>query len=252
VYEILTSRNVGLLSQNEQESLRKLKVGIAGCGMGSFIAESLARLGVGKVIIADPDKVEISNLNRQSFYISEVNQNKALTVQQHLRMINPEIDVIAWPEAITAQNIPEFVRKCDIIIDGIDPLPGIHISRQLAQECSNVGKPFLYPIDIGWGALSLSFGFNEIKFEDVVKEGSNTELLNNLVRFIQSNIDLPPYAIEIWEKLQRNELSNWPQPITATLTASILVATIIVKIIKREPVPFLIYLDPSLNTFVLK
>jgi len=252
MYEILTSRNVGLLSRKEQESLWELRVGIAGCGMGSVISECITRLGVGKLIIADPDNVEISNLNRQNFYMWEVGRNKALTVKQHLRMINPAIDVIAWPEAITPQNIPEFVRHCDIIVDGIDPIPGIRISRQLAQECSNVGKPFLYPIDIGWGALSLNFGFNEIKFEDVVKDGSNTELLNNLVRFIQSNIDLPLYVIEIWEKFQRNELSNWPQPITATLTASILVTTIIVKIIKREPVPFLIYLDPFLNTFIVK
>jgi molybdopterin/thiamine biosynthesis adenylyltransferase len=251
MYNELISRNVGLLTPEEQEIIRNLKVGIAGCGMGSFIAEALTRLGIGKVIIADPDKVEISNLNRQSFYICEVDQNKALTLQQHLRMINPEIDVIAWPEALTAQNASRFVKMCDIVTDAIDPLPqGIVVSKEVAKECLNDNKYFLYPIDIGWGALLLTFDPNKIRFGEIVKDGHPAEMLNNLVSFVQSLIQLPDYILKIWEKFQRKELQHYPQPITASLTAATLVTSVIVKIAKREDPPFLMYFDPYSNIFV--
>jgi molybdopterin/thiamine biosynthesis adenylyltransferase len=165
-------------------------------------------------------------------------------------MINPEIDVIAWPEAITAQNVPEFVRECDIIVDGIDPLPGILVSKELARQCSNEGKPFLYPIDVGWGAMSLNFGFNKIKFEDVVKEGSSVEMLNNLINFITSLVQWPDHVVKIWQRFQRKEIPHYPQPITASLTAATLVTITIVKIVKEESLPLLMYFDPYSNTFM--
>jgi molybdopterin/thiamine biosynthesis adenylyltransferase len=251
MYNELTSRNVGLLTPEEQEIIRNLKVGIPGCGMGSFIAESLVRLGVEKIIVADPDIVELCNLNHQNFYTPELSKNKALVIKEHLRMINPKANIEAWPEAVNLINAGEFVDRSNIVIDAIDPLPGIPISKKLAEECTKERKYFLYPMDVGWGALVLCFDPNgDRKFEKIIGEGDPLEMLNNLLLQIQSLIQFPEYIVRVWEEVQHGALPHYPQPITASLTAATLVTSVIVKIAKREDPPFLMYFDPFSKTFM--
>jgi sulfur carrier protein ThiS adenylyltransferase len=96
-------------------------VGIAGLGgLGSNVAVALTRLGLGKLIIADFDIVENSNLNRQQYYLDQVGRPKVDASTDNLKRINPHIDIQAHRIRLTATNIPEIFAKADVIAECFD------------------------------------------------------------------------------------------------------------------------------------
>jgi molybdopterin/thiamine biosynthesis adenylyltransferase len=121
-YEEAFSRNLGLISPEEQETLRNSRVAIAGMGgIGGIDLVTLARLGIGRFTIADPDTFEISNTNRQYGAMSStLGRPKAEVLAEVVRDINPEIDLRVIPEPIDCNNAAEFLRDADLFIDAID------------------------------------------------------------------------------------------------------------------------------------
>ncbi len=96
-------------------------VGIAGLGsLGSNVAVALTRLGLGKLIIVDFDRVENSNLNRQQYYLDQVGQPKVDASTDNLRRINPDIDIQAHRIRLTRENILEIFAKADVIAECFD------------------------------------------------------------------------------------------------------------------------------------
>lgn len=103
------------------ECLKKGKVAIAGAGgLGSNIAISLARLGVGEITIVDFDVVEPSNLNRQQYYIDDIGKFKVQALKDNIKRINPFIKINAIVEKIEEGNIEELFNGADIIIEAFD------------------------------------------------------------------------------------------------------------------------------------
>ena len=81
-------------SSGIQESLRKARVAVAGLGgLGSNIAVSLARIGVGHLHLIDFDRVDITNLNRQQYFISQIGMYKTDAIRENLQRINPYLDI---------------------------------------------------------------------------------------------------------------------------------------------------------------
>lgn len=121
-YEEIFQRNMGLLTKKEQKKINRLSVLLVGCGgIGGWVAEMLARLGVGELILADPEDFEVSNLNRQAFSNTEsLGQNKAKTAGIYLKKINPTLKIKIVEEGIGKENIPELLEKTDFVIDTID------------------------------------------------------------------------------------------------------------------------------------
>jgi sulfur carrier protein ThiS adenylyltransferase len=96
-------------------------IGVAGAGgLGSSLAVALARLSVGKLIIADFDVVEPSNLNRQQFFIDQIGILKVDALKENLERINPFLEVVAVREKLDKQNIPEIFSECDVIAECFD------------------------------------------------------------------------------------------------------------------------------------
>lgn len=103
------------------EMLQKATVGIAGCGgLGSNAAVALARAGVGKLILADPDSVEISNLNRQHFFQSDIGKVKVEALAGHLKAVNPEIELVLHQIELTPENISEIFEEADLLLEAFD------------------------------------------------------------------------------------------------------------------------------------
>ncbi len=107
---------------NEIKEILKTKtVGIGGCGgLGSNCAVALARVGVGKLIVADFDVVELSNLNRQYFFYDQIGLPKANCLKENIRRINPETEVEAHVKKLDSSDILNLFSKCDIIIEAFD------------------------------------------------------------------------------------------------------------------------------------
>ncbi len=96
-------------------------VGIAGVGgLGSNIAIALARVGVGRLIIADFDLVEPSNLNRQQYFIDQIGLPKVEALQQNLQRINPYVVVDAVNERIDSSNLRRIFAEVDVMVEAFD------------------------------------------------------------------------------------------------------------------------------------
>lgn len=112
------------MAMNNEHIRNKLAgktVGIAGCGgLGSNCAVALARVGVGRLIIADFDKIEISNLNRQYFFTDQVGKAKVIALKENIQKIDPLIKVEPHEIHLNEQNIPLIFKDCEVIVEAFD------------------------------------------------------------------------------------------------------------------------------------
>jgi sulfur carrier protein ThiS adenylyltransferase len=103
------------------ERLKVLTIGIAGAGgLGSNIAASLVRTGVQNIIIADFDKIEYSNLNRQFFFPDQVGQYKVDALKENLLRINPFIKIKTFSEMVMPENVKLLFNSVDIMVEAFD------------------------------------------------------------------------------------------------------------------------------------
>jgi sulfur carrier protein ThiS adenylyltransferase len=101
--------------------LKKACVGIAGVGgLGSPIAIALARCGVGRLILADYDVVEPSNLNRQMYFIDQIGMPKVEALAATLSRINPTVNLVTHMTRLTRENVPELFAEVDVMVEAFD------------------------------------------------------------------------------------------------------------------------------------
>jgi len=110
------------IEMNElNEKMKNATVGIAGAGgLGSTIAAALTRAGIGKLIIADFDKIQASNLNRQQYFANQVGQYKIDALIENLKLIDPDINIIGRNIKLTKDNIAEIFNSCDYLAECLD------------------------------------------------------------------------------------------------------------------------------------
>ncbi|HEY8615481.1 ThiF family adenylyltransferase [Phenylobacterium sp.] len=147
-YREFTTRNLGFVSEAEQAKLRAAQVFVAGVGgMGGACVQALARAGVGRLIIADIDAFEVSNLNRQVFAdLTTVGRGKAEATAEALRRINPEIELEVlggdWTE-----RLPDIAARCKIIVNGCDDIPAtLHLYRTARAAGATVIDAYAAPL----------------------------------------------------------------------------------------------------------
>ena len=104
-----------------QDKLQKAKIAIAGLGgLGSNIAIGLARIGVGQLHLVDFDRVDLTNLNRQHYFIHHLGQYKTEALKKQILEINPYIRVSTDCLKITASNVATLFSDADIICEAFD------------------------------------------------------------------------------------------------------------------------------------
>lgn len=147
-YEAFTGRNVGFISPEEQDRLRRAAVFVCGVGgMGGAAVLSLVRAGVGTLAVADFDRFDISNLNRQVFATLEtVGQLKADATIRQLRLINPEVRLEAF-SGDWADHLDELLQRYHLVINGMDDLrQGILLYRQAKKARATVIDAYTSPL----------------------------------------------------------------------------------------------------------
>ncbi len=101
--------------------LSRFTVGIAGCGgLGSNCAVALARVGVGRLIIADFDIVTAQNLNRQYYFHDQIGRLKVHALRENIHRINPKVVVKAFDMKLCVSDIIELYAGCDVIVEAFD------------------------------------------------------------------------------------------------------------------------------------
>jgi len=104
-----------------KKKLKGSSVGIAGAGgLGSNAAVSLARAGIGRLVIVDYDKVEKSNLNRQYYFLNQVGKVKVKALKDNIKKINPSVKVDVYNEKLTKGSMDRHFKDVDVIIEALD------------------------------------------------------------------------------------------------------------------------------------
>ena len=115
--QVLTQR----MGENLQSRFKNAVVAVCGLGgLGSNIALSLARAGVGTLILIDFDRVDVSNLNRQQYKASQVGQEKSAALADNLREAAPYITLRPVTARLTPENLPALTGEADIICEAFD------------------------------------------------------------------------------------------------------------------------------------
>ena len=104
-----------------QAKFAAARVAVCGLGgLGSNVATALARAGVGRLHVIDFDRVEITNLNRQQYAVSQIGQPKAEALRENLAAVNPFCEVLAEAVRITETNVAALFAEDDVICEAFD------------------------------------------------------------------------------------------------------------------------------------
>ena len=115
--EEISKRN----AENSLEKLQNARVCILGVGgLGSNIAEILARSSVGNLHIVDFDEVEASNLNRQAYFLEDIGKKKTEAIKNKIEKINPFVKVDIENIKVTQENIGRIIEKEKIVVEAFD------------------------------------------------------------------------------------------------------------------------------------
>jgi len=137
------ARQLPVIGEEGQRRLRAGSVLIVGMGgLGSPVSIYLAAAGVGRIGIVDFDVVDETNLHRQVLYgTSDVGRPKLEAARERLVDLNPDVQVVSHPGALTSENALEILAGYDVIVDGTDNFP----TRYLVDDaCTILGKPNVY------------------------------------------------------------------------------------------------------------
>ena len=107
--------------KERQNAFINATVAVCGLGgLGSNIANALTRAGIGKLILIDFDKVDIKNLNRQQYKMSQIGKYKTESCLENLREISPYTEIEIHTVKLTEENIPKLLGTADIICEAFD------------------------------------------------------------------------------------------------------------------------------------
>ncbi|HBA88781.1 MAG TPA: thiamine biosynthesis protein ThiF [Geobacter sp.] len=142
-------RNRNMISTEEQLRLFNSRIAVIGCGgLGGYVIEELARLGVGQIVAIDPDIFEEHNLNRQILsYPAILGMPKVYAALERASQINPAVTVTAVQDSFCVMNGFELLAGCQVAVDALD---SISYRLELAEVCNIAGIPMVHGAIGGW------------------------------------------------------------------------------------------------------
>lgn len=254
LYAELTERNRGFLSGDAQERLRQTRLLVAGCGLGSVVAELAVRTGFTRLLLADGDQVARHNLNRQAYCQADVGLAKSESLKRRLEAIHPAARIHSDPHMLTPATVSATVGRADVVIDSIDLLD-VQAVFALHRAARQQGKVVVSPFTLGWGAAVLVFAPEGVGLEEMTRRhgrspASHRELFAALVECYRERI--PPYVVEVFHRTMADLAEGSPcsgsQLGVATYLGAALTVSALVRLALGLPVPQApapIFFDPT-------
>jgi len=251
-YDRAVSRNIGWVSAEEQQRLRRARIAIAGLGgVGGAHVLTLARLGIGQFHIADFDHFELHNFNRQAGALtSTLGQAKAGVMARMALDVNPQAEVRIFDQGVTPGNVDEFLRGVDVYVDGLDFF-AIEARRMVFAACHERGIPAVTAAPLGMGVSLLYFAPGGMSFEGYFRlEGHGRQ--EQYARFIaglspamlQRGYLVAPEAVNFLEQ-------RGPSTVMACELCAGVTGTAVLKLLlgrgKLRPVPWALQFDAYEN-----
>ena len=166
-YDEAFSRNLGWIAPVEQQMLRGKRIAIAGCGgVGGSHLLTLTRLGIGAFNIADFDRFELANFNRQAgAMVSTLGEEKAATLARMAKDINPTLDILTFPNGIDESNLDRFLDDVDCYVDALDFFV-LELRLKLFERLRRRSIPAVIAGPIGFGTGYLIFMPGRMSFDE--------------------------------------------------------------------------------------
>ncbi|HXG03091.1 MAG TPA: ThiF family adenylyltransferase [Candidatus Binatia bacterium] len=254
LYDEAFCRNIGLVSPEEQARLRAARVAIAGLGgVGGVHALALARLGIGRFALADFDRFELANFNRQvGATVTSLNRPKVEVMAEAIRAVNPTADLRLFPAGVDESNIDEFLDGAVAAVDGVDFF-NMDTRRLLFRRARQHRVPALTAAPIGFGATLHVFTPDGMSFDDYFDLRPGMTLPEQLVQF---GLGLAPRLAHLkYFPPSALDLSGRQAPSlgSACLLAAVLVCTEVANLVlRRRPTraaPYFFQFDPLVQTY---
>jgi molybdopterin/thiamine biosynthesis adenylyltransferase len=234
-YEEAFSRNIGWVTEAEQERLRRSRVCIAGLGgVGGVYLLTLARLGVERFSLADFDRFSLANFNRQAgATLPSIDRPKLDVMVEMARDINPRLDLRVFPQGVDADNASAFLADGDVYLDGLDFF-ALDIRRRVFMLCAQKGIPATTVAPLGMGAALLNFVPGRMSFEDYFGlDGHPPE--EQAMRFL---VGLSPAMLQLGYLADTSRVNfaerRGPSTIIAVQLCSAIAAAQVLKLVLRR------------------
>ena len=192
-YQSAFSRNIGWLTETEQEILRSRRIAIAGLGgVGGSHLLTLTRLGIGRFNISDLDNFELENFNRQvGASLKHIDRPKVEVMAEMALDIDPELDIRSFPKGVSRENLDDFLKDVDLYVDGLDFF-AVDARRVIFAACAEKSIPAITAAPLGMGVALLNFLPGKMTFEEYFRLEGQSES-EQLVRFL---IGLSPAMLQ--------------------------------------------------------
>jgi molybdopterin/thiamine biosynthesis adenylyltransferase len=161
------SRNIGWVTAAEQEVLRTKRVAIGGLGgTGGVHLTTLARMGIGRFHLADIDRFEAVNLNRQAgAFVSTIDRSKVEVMASVAKDINPEIDLKLFDEGVHEGSVDGFLQDVDLYVDALDYF-AFEARTLVFRRCAERGIPAVTTAPLGMSVALVVFMPGGMTFDD--------------------------------------------------------------------------------------
>lgn len=178
------SRNLGWVTEAEQQQLRGKRIAIAGLGgVGGSHLLTLARLGIGAFTLADFDTFDVPNFNRQAgAMVSTLGQPKVDVLSRMALDINPELQLRCFPAGVDDSNLDDFLRDVDLYVDSLDFF-AFDARRKMFAACATKGIPAITAAPLGMGTAMLIFMPGQMTFEQYFRLEGHDEFEQG-IRFL--------------------------------------------------------------------
>ena len=145
---------IGSAGQARLAAARVLVVGAG--GLAARVLPLLTAAGIGRITVVDGDRVEQSNLHRQTLFTeNDLGRPKADAAAERCRMLNREVTLVPWRRSLTPENAEELVAPADIVLDCADSYA---VSYTLSDVCMSARKPLITASVLGMSGYVGGFG----------------------------------------------------------------------------------------------
>jgi len=237
----LEEGHTGLLTASDHDRIRRTKLLIAGCGVGSVVATAAVRMGFERFRLVDGDVVEARNLNRQAYAALDIGRPKTEALRAVLLGINPQCEVEAIPCFVDTTNATNLVAGTDVVVDSIDPSSAVAVLA-LHRAARAQNKFVISPLDLGWGGALQVFAPGGLPLEQLlgVDVGADLTQANDAVLFgafataVQGMV--PQYLMPAVKSTMDGSLAHFPQPVSGAMVAASMTVVAVMRIALGLPV----------------